>query len=144
MYYSTKIKYSFLGDKLGGLPDGAQFRDEKGFICYDLIEKEERFQTAIKQLLEDVKNDRIALMCSEEPPAECHRSKLIGRVLASHGVKVLHIRGNGEVQTQEEVMKEIMSGQISLFGQGPPPYLRSSRPHPEKKKDENYPTYENH
>ena len=63
---------------------------------------------------------RIALFCSEENPAICHRRLLIGRVLAERGTAVLHIRGDGRLQTEAELQAEEEAernadGQQALF-----------------------------
>ena len=40
---------------------------------------------------------RVALMCSEENPAKCHRHHLIGKFLSGQGVSVIHIRHDGNM-----------------------------------------------
>ena len=53
-------------------------------------------------------------MCSEEDPQECHRRLLLGRVLAEKGVAVRHLRGDGRVQTEEDLCLEETAGQLAL------------------------------
>jgi hypothetical protein len=48
---------------------------------------------------------RESLMCSEEEPTDCHRRRLIARVLAERGVHVLHIRGSGVTQTEDDLRR---------------------------------------
>jgi len=48
------------------------------------------------------------LMCAEESPAHCHRSLLVGDALSQKGIRVLHIRGDERIQTDEELWKERM------------------------------------
>ena len=74
---------------------------------------------------------RVAVMCSEEDPAACHRRLLIGRVLMGQGVTVQHIRGDGRLQSEEELAREqeeaTRSPQLSLFEIEETPPWRSAR-----------------
>jgi hypothetical protein len=55
-------------------------------------------------------------MCSEGKPEQCHRSKLIGASLADLNVDVRHIDESGELRTQDEIVRNLTGGQLSLFG----------------------------
>jgi len=46
------------------------------------------------------------MMCAEEDPSFCHRNLLVGEGLRRRGIQILHIRGNGQIQTDEELWKE--------------------------------------
>jgi uncharacterized protein (DUF488 family) len=59
---------------------------------------------------------RIALMCSEGRPEECHRSKLIGEALTDAGLPVRHIDEDGTLVSQREVIDRLTKGQMDLFG----------------------------
>ena len=37
------------------------------------------------------KNLKVAIICSETDPKECHRSKLIGKELLKYGIDINHI-----------------------------------------------------
>ncbi len=53
-----------------------------------------------------MRNYRVAMLCAEENPAECHRHLLVGRVLAERGIELLHIRGDGHVETNEQLIEQ--------------------------------------
>ena len=58
----------------------------------------------------------VAMLCAEEDPTGCHRRLLVGRVLAERGVAVRHIRGDGQLQAEDELSAaEPDSNQLSLF-----------------------------
>ncbi|MBC8140047.1 MAG: DUF488 family protein [Armatimonadetes bacterium] len=82
-------------------PPEAEFYDEAGHVRYDKVAQCERFQAGVEKLLRGARRGiKVALMCSEEDPLVCHRHLLVGRVLEkSHSVRVLHLRGDGRVQT---------------------------------------------
>ncbi|MBM4273238.1 MAG: DUF488 domain-containing protein [Deltaproteobacteria bacterium] len=113
------IKYVFLGNMLGGRPEGEVFYDDKGHVYYDQIEKSSSFKEGINRLLTGLKTYKLAVLCGEEDPALCHRRLLIGRVLSKYGVEVMHIRGDGRLQSEEELTTEEdyqkHKGQMSLF-----------------------------
>jgi len=99
----SKIKYLFMGKELGGRPDGEEFYDAEDHVLYNQVAESPFFLEGIERLEEIGKASRVAIMCSEEDPTSCHRHLLIGRVLAKQGISLLHIRGDGCIQTGEEL-----------------------------------------
>jgi uncharacterized protein (DUF488 family) len=92
----------FLGLELGGRPVGEEFYDADGRVDYARIERSLPFLDGIQRLEREIRERRIALLCSEEDPTWCHRRLLVGRVLVERGISVRHIRGDGSVQTEGE------------------------------------------
>lgn len=118
------IRYLFLGRELGGRPDGEQYYDGEGHVRYDRIAETPLFHEGIARLERGVEQYRVAIMCSEENPTECHRRLLIGRVLGEKGVEVVHIRGDGRLQPEDELKAEERASsaeamQLPLFGSEP-------------------------
>jgi uncharacterized protein (DUF488 family) len=97
------IEYVFLGKELGGRPDDEEFYDPDDHVLYGRMAATPRFRAGIERLLDGASQYRVAMMCSEEDPAECHRFLLITRVLHSEGVEVRHIRADGTSQRTEDV-----------------------------------------
>lgn len=125
------IRYLFLGDVLGGRPEGEEFYDDDEHVLYDRLAQSPGFQQGITGLLDGIRTRRVALLCGEEDPTHCHRRLLIGRVLCHEGVRVVHIRGDARVQTEEELAKEEeyqkTKGQMSLFDMQETEPWRSTR-----------------
>ena len=94
----TGIKYLFLGKELGGRPDGSEFYDADGHVLYWRLSESPAFLDGIQRLELGIRRYRVAIMCSEENPAVCHRHLLVGRVIARRGVTISHIRGDGDLQ----------------------------------------------
>jgi uncharacterized protein (DUF488 family) len=111
------IRYLFLGRELGGRPEGDEFYDEDGHVLYDRVAATPLFQEGLTRLERGIREYKVAMLCAEESPAECHRRLLVGRVLLEHGIQVDHIRGDGRVQTEEEIAAEADPDrdQLSLF-----------------------------
>lgn len=119
---TSGIKYLYLGKELGGKPKGKDFYDSKGNIIYSHLGESQIFRKGLCRLEKGLDKYKIAIMCSEEDPNKCHRSLLVGRALVANGIILKHIRGNGELEIQNQF--EIKNGkdgslsennQLSLF-----------------------------
>ena len=111
------IRYVFMGDTLGGRPNDPTCYDAEGKVDYTEVEERAFFQTGLDRVASaHAQCLRVALMCSEGKPENCHRSKLIGKSLAARGIPVLHIDENGALLAQEDVLARLTGGQPSLFG----------------------------
>lgn len=113
------MKYLFLGKELGGRPVGDEFYDAEGHVLYSRVAESPLFLEGIRRLETGVSKYRVALLCSEEDPSGCHRRLLVGRVLATRGILLDHIRGDGRVQTEAQLQAEEeqnrTKGQAELF-----------------------------
>ena len=109
------VKYLFMGDKIGGLPDDMTCRtDDK--IDYDKCKQNSGYIEGINRLVTAYeKNLKVAMMCSESKPHECHRSKLLGEMLRERNVIAQHIDEAGRLVPQMSVLTMIDKGQQSLF-----------------------------
>ncbi|MBN2294463.1 MAG: DUF488 domain-containing protein [Pirellulales bacterium] len=127
----SDLKYLFLGDVLGGRPQGHEFYDEQGYVLYDRLASSPSFVAGIERLLQAARISCICLLCGEEDPSECHRRLLLGRVLSDHGVEVLHIRGDGRTQSEAELTEELQfqktKGQMTLFDTDEPKEWKSTQ-----------------
>lgn len=108
------IEYVFLGRELGGRPDGARFYDEEGHVRYDRLSASPAFEEGMQRLLSGAATRRVAMVCSEGDPAQCHRHLLIARVLHERGVEVTHILPDGST-TDYQAVAERTPVQRSLF-----------------------------
>ena len=103
----NNIRYVFMGDLLGGRPTNPDcYRNGK--VDYDILKTKDFFIKGIERLKTAYEQDlSVAIMCSERNPAECHRARLIGRVLTEENIPVRHITEKGTLKSQAEVMSEI-------------------------------------
>ena len=112
------IGYEFMGDCLGGMPAKPEYRNSKGEPDYGKMAKDDWFEDGIERVISMASRSVVCLMCSEEDPAKCHRSMLVSAELAKRKVRVLHIRGDGALETEEENAKRRFSAkkaQMDLF-----------------------------
>lgn len=101
----AELQYVYLGRELGGRPEpDSGLIDDEGHAIYGYIAETESFLTGIQRVRDGIDRYRVALMCSEEDPTECHRRLLVSRVLIlDHGIDVRHIRGNGRVDLEDSL-----------------------------------------
>ena len=113
------VTYVFMGDGLGGKPANRLCYDEQGHVVYEKVMETEIFiQSANRLITAYDKNLRVACMCSELKPCECHRSKMIGRYLERKNIDVQHIDEKGDLISQKQVINQISKGygDKDLFG----------------------------
>jgi uncharacterized protein (DUF488 family) len=111
------IHYLFMGDTLGGQPKDPDCHTD-GKVDYAKVRAQSFFQEGLERLRKASEGQhRVALMCSEGRPEQCHRSKLIGEALAEAGILLCHIDEDGCLLTQTQVIHRLTKGQMDLFGQ---------------------------
>jgi len=103
---ASGIKYLYLGKELGGKPEGKEYYDSEGYVLYSRIADSPLFAEGIERLIKGINTYRVAIMCSEENPINCHRRLLVGKVLSDHGVNILHIRSDDRIQSEDDVIQE--------------------------------------
>ena len=99
------VRYGFYGRELGGRPEGSEFYDAQGHVLYSAISESPLFLDGLARVVRGAETCRVALLCSEEDPNVCHRRLLIARILHERGIMVRHIRGDGRVQAETELLE---------------------------------------
>jgi uncharacterized protein (DUF488 family) len=99
------LVYRYLGDDLGGRPSDPALLTE-GAPDYDKMGADPRLLEALSKVVAAAATRCVVLLCSEGDPAECHRGRLLGRVLVNRfSVYVAHITANG-LRSQLDVLPE--------------------------------------
>jgi uncharacterized protein (DUF488 family) len=111
------ITYVFMGDTLGGRPDDPSCYDDDDYVLYERIAQTERFRHGIVRLQANIRKFRVAVMCAEENPQDCHRRLLLGKVLCDEGAVLHHIRGDGRIDDEVSVVLQT-DPQLSLLPEG--------------------------
>ncbi len=124
------IEYIYLGKELGGRPEGAHFYDADGHVFYSKVAESGLFLEGMRRLEKGIQKFRLALLCSEENPSVCHRRLLIARVLKQRGFAIDHIRADGSVQSEEELLlaeasQAVDDMQLALFDHSRAPEWKS-------------------
>jgi uncharacterized protein (DUF488 family) len=114
------IPYVFLGRELGARPDDPACRRE-GRADYGLIAATEAFRDGLRRVEEGARRHRIALMCAEREPLDCHRTVLVARHLQARGSRILHILADGAIEAHEQTERRMLRGAgLGLLAEGAP------------------------
>lgn len=101
------IAYVFLGQELGARSqDPACYVD--GRVEYDRLACTDLFQAGLRRVQDGMKRYRIALMCAERDPLQCHRAILVARHLDAGGVAVQHITSDGNLESHPDVIRRLV------------------------------------
>lgn len=109
----AEIAYVYLGHSLGGrpAPEGTHAAPD-----YEELAARPTFRQGLEEALALSREHVTCLLCSEEEPRKCHRSRLLGaKLLAWYGVDVQHLRHDGRVEPQSALEAE-ENQQLRLFG----------------------------
>ena len=101
------IGYLFLGHALGGRPADRTCYEE-GRVRYDRLARTALYREGIERVVHGTKDHRIALMCAEKEPLDCHRTVLVGRSLAERGIAVAHILADGTLEPHDATMDRLL------------------------------------
>ena len=86
--------------------DASCYRDGK--VQYEALARTSLFQSGLDRLKTGSKDHKIALMCAEKDPLDCHRTILVARELEKEGFDIRHILANGEIETHDQAMQRLM------------------------------------
>jgi uncharacterized protein (DUF488 family) len=102
------IAYVYLGRELGGRSGNFDCYDDEGRIVFDRVAATETFQHGLARVVDGAARHRIALMCAEKEPLDCHRTLLVARALDERGVDVAHIHAGGGLERHREAMDRLL------------------------------------
>lgn len=112
------IAYVFVGKGLGARSDDPSCY-EGGRVRYDRLAKTSVFKDGIERVLSGAQKYRIALMCAEKEPLDCHRTLLVSRALEQHGVSIVHILADGSTEAHPQTMSRLLDlvglPQVDMF-----------------------------
>lgn len=113
------IKYVYLGEELGARSsDPSCYVD--GRVQYDALARTTMFKSGTERVRVGVERGyRLALMCAEKDPLDCHRTILVARNLEREGINVVHILSDGATETNKEstdrLVRQFKLHQTDLF-----------------------------
>ena len=102
------IDYLYLGRELGGHPDDPACY-EGGRIRYERVARTSGFREGVARVVDAAATGRIALMCAEKEPLDCHRTLLVARALDGEGMAVAHILATCDLEPHAKAMDRLMA-----------------------------------
>lgn len=101
------IQYAFLGKELGARSeDPACYVEDR--VQYALLAQTALFHEGITRVLALAAVHRVALMCAEKEPLECHRTLLVARALEKQEVSIQHILIDGQVESHRQAIARLI------------------------------------
>ena len=115
---AAKVRYVFLGDRLGARP-----KDRSVYVggqaTYDRIAATTEFRAGLDRVRDGARTLNLALVCSERDPIECHRAVLVCHRLGDLRGNIAHIHTDGSVEDQAAFEARL----VAHHGLTPPPLL---------------------
>ena len=104
--------YLFMGAELGAMRKDPDLFFPGGGVDYARVRELESFKRGIERVIDGIdKGFRIALMCAEKDPLDCHRFILVTYALKQRGVEVSHILEDGGVISNDELEEQLLAKQ---------------------------------
>ena len=120
---ASGVKYAYLGRELGGRSDDLSCY-ERGRIRYDRLARTSRFRNGLDRIVRGAEDYRIALMCAEREPLDCHRTLLVGHELDRLGIDVAHILPGKPLESHADAMDRLLAkfglDEYDLISRGEP------------------------
>ena len=105
------IQYLHFGDEFGARRTDCL--DENEQVDFEKAVKTPLFKKGVERVMKGLdKGFRIAFMCSEADPLECHRFSLVSRFFYDNGVDVQHILKDASLASQAKLEKEMIATYI--------------------------------
>jgi uncharacterized protein (DUF488 family) len=117
------VEYLFLGEELGARSEDPACY-EGGRVSYAKLAQTERFKRGLRRVIEESQSKRVALMCAEREPLDCHRTILVTRELERAEVPVIHILADGSAEPHRHAMERLVA---SLGLEGPDLFAEPER-----------------
>lgn len=102
-----RIRHVFLGHELGARSEDPSCYVD-GRVQYSRLANTQSFAIGIERVLRGAEHHRIALMCAEKEPLDCHRTLLVARALSDRGLSIQHILADGRMEPHETTMNRLL------------------------------------
>jgi uncharacterized protein (DUF488 family) len=100
------ITYVFLGKELGARsnnPDCYIDGPKGKTVSYALLAQQPIFHEGLERVKKGMEKYRVALMCAEKDPMNCHRALLVSHELFKSGIEISHILADGSLESHIEI-----------------------------------------
>lgn len=101
------VRYVFLGEELGARSKDPTVFDQEGRVSYARLAQTPLFRQGIARLQTGMQQLRIAIMCAERNPLECHRTILVSRELEKIDIPITHILHDGTLEPNRHAMQRL-------------------------------------
>lgn len=104
------VQYIFMGKELGARREDRTLYESDGVLNYEKASKTMSFNSGIERIKTGIeKGYRIAIMCTEKDPMNCHRNILVARQLYKQKYEVKNILENSYIESQEHLEQRLLN-----------------------------------
>ncbi len=103
------VEYIFLGKELGGKRNEENCYVD-GRVKFEFIARLPIFQVGLERVVQEVEKQKVALMCAESEPLDCHRTILVCRQLKKiqPDLQIIHILSDGTTESHEKTLQRLV------------------------------------
>ena len=106
---NNHITYLHFAEEFGAKQTDHDLLDNDGKLDFEKVRKTRLFNYGLERIWHGIdKGFRIALMCSESEPLDCHRFSMVSIGFENDGFEVKHILKDKSVKTNLELEKELL------------------------------------
>ncbi|URZ07527.1 DUF488 domain-containing protein [Clostridium felsineum] len=116
------IYYIFMGKEFGARRDNKELYAKEGYLDFEKTRFDQDFKDGVVRVKNGIgKGYRIAFMCTEKDPFDCHRCILVAREFKDMGLDVKNILSDGSFITQKDIETRLLQkyfpnrNQMTLF-----------------------------
>lgn len=103
------ITYLHFAAEFGARQADPKLLDKEGRVDFEKVRKSPPFKLGIERLQQGIdRKFKIALMCAESEPLDCHRFSMISPALTEAGFDVKHILKDTTLKTQADLEGELL------------------------------------
>lgn len=107
MLRENGMDYVYMGSELGARPGDAQCNRE-GRVDFRRLRDTVPFTQGLKRLGDLCRQRRVAVLCAEKDPLDCHRMILVCRALRTEGFEIFHILSDGRAEPHEDAERRLV------------------------------------
>ena len=105
----NEITYFHFAEEFGARHTDPDLLDDEGKVDFEKVRKSWNFRNGVERLLLGIdKGFKIALMCSESEPFDCHRFSMISIALEKDELEVMHILKDKTLKSNTELEKQLL------------------------------------
>lgn len=103
------IKYSFMGQFFGARPKNMDLYCDEGYLDFERVRKSEQFLKGFNNVVKGLNSgNKVALMCTEKDPIDCHRAIMVARAFELSGIYANHILDSGKLESQDSLNERLI------------------------------------
>jgi len=103
------VTYMHFPEKFGARFNDPDLLDDEGKVDFEKVRKSYNFKMGVERLWQGLeKGFKMALMCSESEPLDCHRFSMVSLALVKDGFDVKHIMKDKTLKSNSDLEKTLL------------------------------------